>query len=233
MQSEDAKNRLAARRAEMRKLLGRAPVLSTEAAALFEAIFEELVECINPRNMLEFMAVWEYMVAFWEGDRYIRGRTLQIDRPFLKSLQLQAERAKAQKVRQEALSKSLAEVLAQRPTDISRAAGQEIAAGNVPEEFDEILKRTPTELGHAEALEKSIAVHKDFELLIVSATKRKNEALRLLDWYRAGLGKEVEDTMKEIIDAEYQEVIAAEAKAIASPPLAPTDDEAAKKKVES
>ena len=178
------------------------------------------------------MTVWEYTVAFWEGDRYIRCRTLLIERRFQKSLQFQADRAKSQKARREALTSSLAEIAAQRPSDIAAVTGQEIAAANLVEEFDEILKRTPTELDNAEALESSLAVHKDFELLIVSATKRKNEALRLLDWYRAGLGKETQDAMNDIVDAEYEEVLAVEAQALVSPPLAPADDEAAKEAVE-
>jgi hypothetical protein len=233
MQSDNAKEQSAARRAEMRKLLGRPPVLSTEAAERFEAIFEALVECINPRDMLEFMAVWEHTVAFWESDRYVRCRALRIEHRFRRSMQVLAAVLKSQKTRQQPLANSHARILPQAPTDIAQVAGQEITAANVVDEFDEILRRTPTEFDHAEVLDNSIGVEKDFELLIVSAAKRKNEALRMLDWYRAGLGKEVEDTMKDIIDADYQEVIAAEAQAIASPPLAPADDEATKGEVES
>ena len=38
----------------------------------------------------------------------------------------------------------------------------------------------------------TISFHKDVEFIIASISKRRNEALRLLDLYRAGLGKQVE-----------------------------------------
>lgn len=73
-------------------------------------------------------------------------------------------------------------------------------------DVDEILKRTPTELDHAHALEKSISFHKDVEFLIASISKRRNEALHMLELYRAGLGKRVDEAVSEIIDAEHEVV---------------------------
>jgi hypothetical protein len=38
-------------------------------------------------------------------------------------------------------------------------------------------------------LEKSIAFHKDLEFLIASMTKRRDQALEMLNHYRQGLGQ--------------------------------------------
>ena len=42
--------------------------------------------------------------------------------------------------------------------------------------------------------------------MIASISKRRNEALHMLDLYRAGLGKRVDEAMSEIIDVEHEVV---------------------------
>ena len=69
-------------------------------------------------------------------------------------------------------------------------------------EIAEILKRTPAELAYNRALERSIGLHKDLEFLITSMTKRRDQALEMLDRYRNGLGRRVKKTMDEILEAE-------------------------------
>ena len=74
------------------------------------------------------------------------------------------------------------------------------------EEIQAIFKRTPTDLAYNRALEKSILFHKDLEFLITSITKRRDQALEMLERYRQGLGKRAKEAMEEILDAEYQVV---------------------------
>jgi phytoene dehydrogenase-like protein len=90
----------------------------------------------------------------------------------------------------------------------------------VHDEIAEILKRTPTELAYNKALERNIGFHKDLEFLITSITKRRNEALEVLDRYRQGLGKRAEQVVQEILDAEYKEVetAAVEHRGVENPP---------------
>ena len=66
-----------------------------------------------------------------------------------------------------------------------------------------LLKLTPAELAYNKALERNIDFHKDLEFLITSIRKRRNEALKMLDYYRQSLGKRAEQIMAEILDAEF------------------------------
>jgi hypothetical protein len=76
---------------------------------------------------------------------------------------------------------------------------------------------------HAHALEKHVSFHKDVELIVASISRRRNEALRLFDLYRAGLGKRVDEAMKEIIDAE-PEVDAQPVQLLEAPTAVPSGD---------
>ena len=69
-------------------------------------------------------------------------------------------------------------------------------------EIDEILERTPTELQHNRALEKSILFQEQLDKLIVSATKRFNDTLELLEHYREGLGQQLRQAAEEVLKAE-------------------------------
>ena len=94
------------------------------------------------------------------------------------------------------------------------------------DEIEQVLKRTPSELDHHEAIEKGIALHKDLEFLISSLTKRKNEALQMLDSYRKGLGKRVAEALDEIVEGEFKEVDApAQLEEAAVPKLIPAQHE--------
>ena len=106
----------------------------------------------------------------------------------------------------EALAQRLAEYVGQRPGDVSRLVQLEDQVKEADAEINEILKRTPAELAYNQALERSITFHKDLEFLIASITKRRNEALEMLERYRQGLGKQVEQVIEDILDAEYKVV---------------------------
>jgi phytoene dehydrogenase-like protein len=73
----------------------------------------------------------------------------------------------------------------------------------VADDVTALLKRTPAELAYNKALERNIDFHKDLEFLITSIRKRRNEALKMLDYYRQSLGKRAEQIMAEILDAEF------------------------------
>ena len=59
--------------------------------------------------------------------------------------------------------------------------------------------------------------------MIASISKRRNEALYMLDLYRAGLGKRVDAAISEIIDAEH-EVVEEPVKLEEAPRLVPSMD---------
>jgi hypothetical protein len=205
---------------ELTQLLGGAPVLSTESVEGFEMVFDQLIAALKPQDMLERILIWEFAVPSWEINRYTRHRSLSFDRSFKQSLDFQAQRIKSQNARKQDLRDRLSGQLAQTPADIAQLTQLERKLENSATEIAEILKRTPSELDHCHALEKSIAFHKDVEFLIASISKRRNEALQMLDLYRAGLGKRVNEAMNDVLDAEYK-LVEEHPQQVKSPSLVP------------
>jgi PIN domain nuclease of toxin-antitoxin system len=206
--------------AEMKALLGPPPILSTESAEQFEKVFDQLIDCLELQDMVDGILIREFAVSSWEINRYVRHRTVSFDRSFKQNRDLQVQRLKSQKARKEDLAANLARHLAQSPADISQMEHLETRVTSVDSEIDEILRRTPSELDHNAALEKGIMFHKELEFLITSLTKRRNEALEMLEFYRAGLGKHVANAMNEILDAEYK-VVQEQPQQVGSPSLVP------------
>ena len=207
--------------AKLQELLGPLPVPSTESPEQFMKVLDELLKCLQPRDMMEAMLIWDYAVPAWEINRYARLRAHFFEHRFRENRDLQIQRKKSEHARREELSKKLAQHLSQKPADISRAAYRERTINGLPEEIDEILKRTPTEIDHSEALEKHIIAHTEAESLIASLTRRRNEAFKMLDFYRAGLGSHVDGEMNGILEGEYK-VVDEQIPSVVSPPVVPT-----------
>lgn len=187
------------------RLLGPAFVLSTESARDFDLVFAKLLTCLKVRDELEVILVRDLAEASWEMHRYGRLRGLSLERSFKQILDFQVQRVKAQRARKQERIGTIAEHATMTPPDIAKATHLELEVLASDSDIKEILDRTPTELDHAHALEKRLSFHKDVEAVIASISRRRNEALHMLDLYRAGLGRRVDETMNEIIDAEVDE----------------------------
>ena len=187
---------------EMKALFAAPPVLATESADQFEKVFDQVAASLNVQDMVELILVRDFAIPSWELDRYTRHRTVAFDRKFKDTLEAQVQQLKTQRARREACSARLAEHLVERPPEVAHLLELESKALEADVEIDEILCRTPSELSYNLALEKSIAFHKDLEFLITCITKRRNEALEMLDRYRQGLGRRAKEVMDEILDAE-------------------------------
>lgn len=209
--------------AELKELLGPMLVLSSESAERFEGVFDKLLACLNVQDIVEGLLIRDYAEADWEARRYNRLRTLSFERSFKQSLDFQVQRLKAQRARKQEQVRDLAEYAALKPADIAEAMRLEQQVFDSSTEVQEILKCTPKELDHAHALEKAVSFHKDVEFVIASISKRRNEALYMLDLYRAGLGKRVDAAISEIIDAEH-EVVEEPVKLEEAPRLVPSMD---------
>ena len=206
---------------ELKALLPPPSILSTESAMEFERVFDKLLICLKVQDAFEAMLIRNLAETTWELHRYGRLRGLSFERGFKQRLDYQVQHIKAQRIRQQKQVDNLAEYAALKPNDIAEVTRLEQKLHDSSDEVQEILKRTPTELDHAHTLEKTISFHKDVEFIIASITKRRNEALQMLDLYRAGLGKQVETAMNEIIEGEYEEV-EDQHQQVESPPLVPS-----------
>jgi hypothetical protein len=192
--------------ADMKALLPPVPVLATESLEQFEKVFDQVLVALHVQDMVELILIRNFALPSWELDRYTRHRVVAFDRKFKGVLQDQVAHLQTQQARREALARKLAEHLGQRPPEVGHLVQLENQVIEAEEEIHAILKRTPTELAYNRALERSIAFHKDLEFLITSITKRRDQALEMLERYRQGLGKRAKEAMEEILDAEYQVV---------------------------
>ena len=206
---------------ELKELLGPVLVLSSESAEQFKKVLDKLLARFNAQDIVDVILIRGFAEADWDARRYSLLRTVSFERGFKQRLDYQVQRIKAQRARQQQQANNLAEYAALKPDDIAEATRLEQKLHDSSDEVQEVLKRTPTELDHAHTLEKTISFHKDVEFIIASITKRRNEALQMLDLYRAGLGKQVETAMNEIIEGEYEEV-EDQHQQVESPPLVPS-----------
>jgi hypothetical protein len=205
---------------DMKALLPPVPVLATESQEQFEKIFDQVVTALRVEDMVELILVRDFVLPSWEIARYTRHRAVAFDRKFKNIVVEQFSHLRDQKERREARAKRLAEYIGQRPADVSHLEKLDDTVMESREDINQILKRTPGELTYNRALENSIGFHKDLELLIASMTKRRDQALEMLNHYRRGLGRRAEQATKEILDAEYN-VVENQPTQIALP-LAPT-----------
>lgn len=206
--------------AEIKSLLWPPAILSTESVERFEKVFDQLVAAFDLQDMVEATLVWDFAVASWESNRYTRNRALSFDRGFQKELYCQVEKIKGQRARKQDPRCGVSLNYNPSQSEIENLMRREGGADNSDSEIGEILNRTPSESDHSYALEKGINFHKDVEFLIASLTKRRNGALQMLDFYRAGLGRRVDDAMNEILEGEYK-VISEQPQNIESPPVVP------------
>jgi hypothetical protein len=204
-------------------LFGPPPVLRTENLENFEKLFGQVMACIMPRDVIESILVRNFVYASWQIDRYSRHQIACIERRHRQNVEFQVQRAKAQKMRKEALAKDLTQRALSNPADVAKLVHLEELVEMTSKDVDDILERTPTELEHNRALENSITFIEQLDVLLTRATARRNDALKLLEHYRKDLGQLLRKVTHEILDAEYEEV-EAHPQHTEVPPLVTSDE---------
>jgi hypothetical protein len=190
---------------EMKALLPPAPVLANESQEQFEKFFDQVLTTLQIHDMVEMILVRDFVLPSWEIARYTRHRVVALDRKFKGELQQQVSHLRDNQTRRAALAQRLVVYLGLRPREVSQLielGGQVLA----DVEIAEILKHAPSELPYNRALQGNIDFHKDLEFLITSMTKRRDQALEMLDRYRQGLGRRAKEAVADVLDAEYNVV---------------------------
>src|SRR5258708_32011986 len=85
---------------EIRRLLGPAPVLSSEDPNRFEEMLNHFAQCYQPKNALEWSRVWTQTLSAWKLQRLTRYDT-QVQEALHKKVVEEAERARAKQAAQE------------------------------------------------------------------------------------------------------------------------------------
>ena len=190
---------------EIMALLGPPPLLSGESGELYSQLFTRVAELLNAGNDIILLILTKrFTDGTWEASRYGRQRAVSIDRQVRRSVEFQAERRKKQKERREAALAKIADRLGQPKDEFASMIEREALIESTVEDVDEILLRTPTELEHNRALEGTILLQGQFDVLINSATRRQDDSLDVAERYQAM--KQRRSPPKEIIEGEYQEI---------------------------
>jgi hypothetical protein len=84
----------------IRRLLGPAPVLSSEDPNSFEEMLNHFAQCYQPKNALEWSRVWDHTVARWKIQRLAHYEN-QVHESLHKKVVEDAERARAKRAEEE------------------------------------------------------------------------------------------------------------------------------------
>ena len=210
---------------ELIHLFGPPPVLGSENMDHYNEIAARLTECLEPRDFLELGQVRTVVDGTWEAQRYSRHRTLSVERRFRDSQEFQEKRTKDIKKRRDAALRELSEKFS-----CSASTFEELLEGEfcleTSQDIAEISDRIRTELQHASALEAAIDYHHQLERLINGALRRRDDALEVLEQYRAGLGQRLRKESDKIISAAA-EVVEEAIPQVEAPSIAPAENEAA------
>jgi len=212
--------------ADSNVLLGRPPILSSENAEHYAEIWNRLTADFKPSDIAELLLIRNFIDATWEALRYVRHRTLSVERRFRQSLEFQQTRADEIKARREKEIRRLAQKLGVPPDELARKFQLDCELEEILSDTNEIFARIPNELDHARALESAIGYHEQLETLINGARRRQDDALEQLELYRAGLGQILRKESDQIIDAACK-MIEEPSQRIEGPSIVPNDGEGA------
>jgi hypothetical protein len=192
--------------AELSALLGEPPVLSSENAGDYNLMWQKLIECFMPGDLMELVLVRQIQNETWTIIRLHRHRTLAVERRFRETNGFLAERRKELKAKKQALAEEVARKAGQPMTEYSRLIELDDTIMSTLRDLEEIDARQPSELEHNRALEQGIVFQEHLDRLLNSAHKRRNDALHWLDLYRHGLGQHWREISDQIIIAEATEI---------------------------
>jgi hypothetical protein len=171
-------------------------------------MFDHLIEALQPKDGLELLLVRQMLHETWKILRWERHQTLGIDWRVRQSIEsqdvLKAERA----AQREALSKKTGETAERPRTELSQMKELCDVIEDSVEDIDALAERGKThqrELMHHRALEDGIAVQEQLDRLITAATKRRNDALQMLNYYSPTLAQRSRKLSDAIIDGEAVE----------------------------
>ena len=95
--------------AKYKKLLGPAPVLTSEDLKAYDAIMESFTECIEPTDLITLMLVKDLTDSTWDILRYSRHMTLLIEREHLKRQDIEQKRRQQEQKRKQDIARRVEE----------------------------------------------------------------------------------------------------------------------------
>jgi hypothetical protein len=182
-------------------LFGPPPVLSSENATHYNQMWHQFTALFKPNDIAELMMIRNLVDANWEAQRYVRHRTLSVERRYRQSDEYRQKRAEEIKKRHDAEIERLAQKIGVPASEFLKKCQLDSELEAIKIDMDEIFERIPSEIEHARALESAIDYHLQIETLLNGAMRRRDSAIALLDLYCAGLGHRLREEAEKIIDA--------------------------------
>jgi hypothetical protein len=206
-------------------LLGKPPVLSSEDERQFGEVFYQVVECVEPRDMVEMIYSWHFVCASWTIKRYIRHGTVVIERFAQQNREFRAQRAKLRDQRRSAQMSREVDKLTQGPADVAHMVQLERIHEEGVNDIDAVFEASDLERDHNKSLAQSMLLQEQLNALVVSQTRIRDEALRQLDLYRKGLGKLASDATDAALNGRSDEEDTTDV--VDAPSIVPSADGAA------
>jgi hypothetical protein len=190
----------------MLALLGPPPVLTTENAKDFEALFLGFAKCFKVRDMMMTDLAWHYTANSWFVRRLMHHGTIAIECIRRRIHENEKATALYNKALYENKLQAIARKITRTPADVAEMAALEEKIVNSVADVDGILAHTAAEIEQNRALQVNAEFQGNLDHLINSATRRRNDAYDLLERYSTGLGRAVQETFDKIVDAEFDEI---------------------------
>jgi hypothetical protein len=182
--------------AQLRRVYGEPPVLSTESMDAHQEMMRGLLECFGPTDFFQVVLVRDIAEGTWEAARWARQKTLSLHRRYRDRLEFQVRQRKAAAQKKADFKKRVAESTAEQATQ------PEEVADHLVEEIDAILLEPATELDHNRDLEVAIVYLEKLDKLQMMALARRNKALKQFALYRESLGQRLRDASDAFIASQ-------------------------------
>jgi hypothetical protein len=199
--------------AELWTLFGPPPVLSTENQQAYDKLCAEYAVAYRPRSALHVRLIREVVDTEWEICRLIRHNTVAIERYFRKKLDNKVLRHRYDNQKDQQRAKALA---ASNPKDVAELAVLEARVDKTRSDIEKIFSQQATEIDHNFAIEHGAEFLDALDKWLNTATVRRNNALKLLEYY---CGKPPDDS--EAIETEFLEIEPKKLAQTASPSITP------------
>jgi hypothetical protein len=205
--------------AEIEAEYGLTPILRSENPRHYVKLFAQFAACLRPSDFFMRWLIKKLVDDAWLMDRYLRHKTVGIERQYKNNVDFQVKRIKAQNARREDTASKIAARATEQPTDVAHAVHFEDTFLEGVCDIDELMVRGPSEHDHDRALQQTMEFQESMDKLHNNATARFYRTLDQIDDYSERLGKRLREVHERIVDADYR--VLEEPTETATSPVAP------------
>jgi hypothetical protein len=202
--SKDSKESGGGDLAALIRLFGSPPLLSNEKLEHFEEMMNRFIACMRPEDFVVSVSVYQVGIETWCAMRWKRYQALMVNRWERTARDFEAQRAKLSKQRKAGQ---------EDPPELIKGAedeGDRIFA--LTPSIERVYEDCMTAIESAEeidlvvAFERGINTLQKVEPFISEAQKRRHDAFRQIEWYRASLAQDLRKEADVIIEGECKEI---------------------------